>query len=105
RHVRVRDQIPTVARPRPAAPGLRTPVRHACTVLARTRRNAMSSLDTLISGDLAALGEDSRRSPLAIDDALRTTNMYRDDLPGAQARRDALADERRRELFMMPLAL
>lgn len=65
----------------------------------------MSSLDTLISGDLAALGEDSRRSPLAIDDALRTTNMYRDDLPGAQARRDALADERRRELFMMPLAL
>lgn len=65
----------------------------------------MSSLDSLISSDLAALGEDSRRSPLAIDDALRTTNMYRDDLPGAEARRNALADERRRELVMMPLAL
>lgn len=31
--------------------------------------------------------------------------MYRDDRPGAEARRDALAEERRRELVMMPLTL
>ena len=65
----------------------------------------MSSLDSLITSDLAALGDDSRRSPTALDDALQTTNMYRDDRPGAEARRDALADERRRELVMMPLTL
>ncbi len=65
----------------------------------------MSSLDTLITSDLAALGEDSRRNVAPLDDMLRTTNMYRDDRPGAEARRDALADERRRELVMMPLTL
>jgi hypothetical protein len=65
----------------------------------------MSSLDSLITSDLAALGDDSRRNLVGLDDALRTTNMYRDDRPGAEARRDALADERRRELVMMPLQL
>jgi hypothetical protein len=65
----------------------------------------MSSIDMIIDRDLAALGEDSRRDPVAIDDALRTTTMYRDDRLGAEARRDALADERRRELVMMPLTL
>jgi len=65
----------------------------------------MSSLDSLITSDLAALGDDSRHNLVGIDDALRTTNMYRDDRPGAEARRDALADERRRELAMMPLAM
>ncbi|MDQ3366145.1 MAG: hypothetical protein M3680_12030 [Myxococcota bacterium] len=65
----------------------------------------MSSIDTRITSDLAALREDSARQLGGIEDALRTTNMYRDDRPGAEARRDALADERRRELVMMPLTL
>jgi hypothetical protein len=65
----------------------------------------MSSIDIMIDRDLASLGEDSRRDAVAIDDALRTTTMYRDDRLGAEARRDALADERRRELVMMPLTL
>lgn len=65
----------------------------------------MSTVDLMITSDLGALGEDSRRDPVGLDDALRTTNMYRDDRPGAEARRDALADERRRELVMMPLTL
>jgi len=63
------------------------------------------TIDARIAGDLAALGEDSRRDPVGLDDALRTTNMYRDAAPGAKARRDALAEERRRELVMMPLTL
>ncbi|MBA3391559.1 MAG: hypothetical protein H0T89_02890 [Deltaproteobacteria bacterium] len=65
----------------------------------------MSTLDHLITSDLGALGEDSRRAPSSLDDALRTTGIYRDDRPGAEARRDALAKERRRELVMMPLTL
>ena len=65
----------------------------------------MSTAEAMIKSDLAALGEDSRRNLVGLDDALRTTNMYRDDRPGAEARRDALADERRRELVMMPLTL
>ncbi len=65
------------------------------------RRN----LDDMINGDLAALGENSRREVPALDDALRTTDIYRDDRPGANARRDALAEERRRELVLMPLTL
>jgi hypothetical protein len=65
----------------------------------------MSTLDSLITSDLAALGEDSRRNLADVDDALSEKNMYRDDAPGAKARRDALADARRRELAMMPLVL
>ncbi|HEY5936106.1 MAG TPA: hypothetical protein VIU61_15760 [Kofleriaceae bacterium] len=58
-----------------------------------------------IAQDLAALGTDSRRGLAELDDVLRTSSVYRDDRPGAQARRDALADDRRRELAMMPLTL
>ncbi len=65
----------------------------------------MTTLDHLITSDLGALGEDSRRAPGTLDDALRTTGIYRDERPGAEARRDALADERRRELVLMPLTL
>jgi hypothetical protein len=65
----------------------------------------MSALDQLIASDLAALRDDSRRNPVSVDAALETKNAYRDDLPGAEARRDALADDRRRELAMMPLML
>lgn len=65
----------------------------------------MSSIDKVIARDLAALGENSRRDVPALDEALRTTDAYRDDRPGAEARRDALAEERRRELVLMPLTL
>ena len=63
----------------------------------------MSSIDTMIAKDLAALRDDSRRD--LADAALRTTDMYRDGRAGTEARRDALAEERRRELVMMPLTL
>ena len=63
------------------------------------------SIDEMIARDLNALGENSRRDVPALDDALRTTDAYRDDRPGAEARRDALANERRRELVLMPLTL
>src|SRR5688572_32869498 len=65
----------------------------------------MSNLEKMIARDLAALGENSRRDLPALDDALKTTDAYRDDQPGAKARRDALADDRRRELVLMPLTL
>jgi hypothetical protein len=58
-----------------------------------------------IAQDLTALGADSRRGLAELDDVLRTSSVYRDDRPGAEARRDALAEDRRRELAMMPLAL
>lgn len=58
-----------------------------------------------IAQDLAALGTESRRGLAELDDLLRTSGVYRDDRPGAEARRDALAEERRRELAMMPLTL
>jgi hypothetical protein len=65
--------------------------------------------DIVITSDLAALGDDSRREPVPLAESLRSLGVpggvYRDDLPGAQARRDALADQRRRELAAMPLAL
>ena len=59
--------------------------------------------DILITSDLAALAEDCRRDLVPVDAAVR--GAYRDDRPGAEARRDALAAERRRELALMPLAL
>ena len=66
----------------------------------------MSSVDALITSDLVALGEDSRRAPSEIDDTLNAKNMYRDDGGlAAKARRDELADARRRELVMMPLTI
>ncbi|MDQ3338995.1 MAG: hypothetical protein M4D80_27865 [Myxococcota bacterium] len=68
----------------------------------------MSNIDKTIARDLAALGENSRRDVPALApalDALRTKDAYRDDQPGAEARRNALAEERRRELVLMPLTL
>jgi hypothetical protein len=66
--------------------------------------------DSTIARDLAALGDNSRRDLPALDTAhaLRsptTGDAYRDDRPGAEARRNALAEERRRELVLMPLTL
>ena len=68
----------------------------------------MSNIDKTIARDLAALGENSRRDVPALDptlDALRTKDAYRDDRPGAEARRNELAEQRRRELVLMPLTL
>ena len=65
----------------------------------------MSNVDHTIARDLAALGENSRRDVPALDEALRTTDAYRDDRPGAEARRNALAEQRRKELVLMPLTL
>lgn len=81
-----------------------------------TRANApiaaKTAADRVIDGDLAALGDASRQHPSSIDASLRGTSVhperasaYRDDLPGAEARRNALADTRRRELALMPLTL
>ena len=64
-----------------------------------------SSLDRMITSDLAALETDARRDVPAIATALRETGVYRDGLPGAQARRDSLAEERRVQLALMPLAI
>ena len=62
--------------------------------------------DIQITSDLAALAEDSRRDPVPLAAALpAAAGVYRDDRPGAEARRDALAEERRRELARLPLAL
>jgi hypothetical protein len=69
-----------------------------------------NTVDSTVARDLAALGENSRRDIPALDTAhaLRSPNTgdaYRDDRPGAEARRNALAEERRRELVLMPLTL
>lgn len=63
------------------------------------------TLEDTIARDLAALGADNRRELPALDElrALRRTDVYRDDRHGAEARRDALANQRRRELALMPL--
>lgn len=74
----------------------------------------MTNVDNTIDRDLRALGENSRRDVPALDSvpALRpgraqgaTIDAYRDDRPGAEARRNALAEERRREMVLMPLTL
>jgi hypothetical protein len=62
-------------------------------------------IDSLLTDDLEALGADSRREPPPLDAALRSTGVYRDDRAGAEARRNALADERRVQLALMPLSL
>jgi hypothetical protein len=64
-----------------------------------------SRSDILITSDLAALADASRLDRRAIDDSLRLTGAYRDDRPGAEARRDELLGHRRRELALMPLSL
>jgi hypothetical protein len=69
-----------------------------------------NTVDKTIARDLTALGDNSRRDIPGLDTAhaLRSPNTgdaYRDDRPGAEARRNALAEERRRELVLMPLTL
>ena len=60
-----------------------------------------TTTDRMITGDLGALGDDARRDV----PPLRQIGVYRDGLPGALARRDALAEERRVQLALMPLAI
>lgn len=64
-----------------------------------------SSLDRMITSDLAALETDARRELPELAAALRDAGVYRDGRAGAQARRDALAEERRLQLALMPLAV
>lgn len=72
-----------------------------------------TSSDRVIDGDLAALGDASRQHVPSIDTSLASTavhaprapHAYRDDLPGVEARRNSLAETRRRELALMPLTL
>lgn len=63
------------------------------------------SVDALIASDLAALGTENRRDQGSLDALLRSSGVYRDDSAGTEARRDALAHLRRRELATLPLAL
>ena len=64
-----------------------------------------TSTDRLITSDLGALGAHARRELPPASEALRDTGIYRDGHAGAQARRDALAEERRVQLALMPLAI
>lgn len=72
-----------------------------------------TSADRVIDGDLAALGDASRQQLPTVDASVDSTGVharrrvdaYRDDLPGVEARRNSLADARRRELALMPLTL
>lgn len=63
------------------------------------------SLDRMITGDLAALETDARRDLPELSAALRDAGVYRDGRAGAEARRSALAEERRVQLALMPLAI
>jgi len=64
-----------------------------------------ASIDRLVSTDLAALGDASRRDVSPRETAVRDTGIYRDGRAGAEARRDALANERRLQLALMPLSV
>ena len=64
-----------------------------------------TSIDRLVSTDLAALGDASRRDMPPREVALRDAGIYRDGRAGAEARRDALANERRLQLALMPLSV
>lgn len=71
-----------------------------------------TSADRVIDGDLAALGDASRQHLPTLDASIGSTGVhperaqaYRDDRPGVEARRNSLADTRRRELALMPLTL
>jgi hypothetical protein len=59
------------------------------------------TMEPIITADLAVLGEENRRNLPALDGA----GVYRDDRPGVEARRTALAEQRRNELALMPLSL
>ena len=60
-----------------------------------------ATIDKLIKSDLAELATDVRRDV----PAAREAGIYRDGTAGAQARRDVLAEERRLQLALMPLAV
>ena len=60
-----------------------------------------TTIDRMIKSDLADLATDVRRDVPAHRDA----GIYRDGTAGAQARRDVLAEERRVQLALMPLAI
>lgn len=66
-----------------------------------------SNLDSLVADDLGALGAASRTDLPSLEDALRTATpgIYRDGRAGAEAKRDVLANERRLQLALMPLAI
>ncbi|CAN5809674.1 hypothetical protein BH11MYX3_BH11MYX3_48420 [soil metagenome] len=64
-----------------------------------------TSIDRMITSDLAALHSDVHRDLPAASAAVRDAGIYRDGLAGAQARRDSLAEERRVQLALMPLAI
>lgn len=64
-----------------------------------------TSLDRMITSDLSALEADARRDLPEPASALRDAGVYRDGRAGAQARRDQLAEERRVQLALMPLAI
>ncbi|HSD87041.1 MAG TPA: hypothetical protein VLB44_05980 [Kofleriaceae bacterium] len=61
------------------------------------------TFESTLRSDLEALGADNRRDPLPLPEAL-SAGVYRDDRPGAEARRNALLDQRRHELAFMPLS-
>jgi hypothetical protein len=60
-----------------------------------------TTIDRMIKSDLAELATDTRRDLPEQRDA----GVYRDGTAGAQARRDVLAEERRLQLALMPLAI
>lgn len=64
-----------------------------------------AKIDRLVSTDVAALGDASRRDVPPREMALRDTGIYRDGRAGAEARRDQLASERRLQLALMPLSV
>lgn len=64
-----------------------------------------AQIDRLVSSDLSALGDANRRDIPARETALRDAGIYRDGRAGAEARRDALANERRLQLALMPLSV
>jgi hypothetical protein len=70
--------------------------------------HTMTDLDDIIRTDLAALGAETARAIPGFDTVSARLagagGPYRDDQPGAEARRRALRDDRLRELALMPLA-
>lgn len=67
----------------------------------------MNDLDTRINDDLGALAAETQQGigELSdIDELVDQRSAYRDDRPGAEARRSALIDKRRLELALLPLA-
>jgi len=64
-----------------------------------------ASIDRLVSTDLAALATRAVATCRRARPALRDTGIYRDGRAGARPRRDALVNERRLQLALMPLSV